>query len=83
MLEKEKEKAIQREVLAAIRRSQELQSDFIGFGDLLYRKYPDTWEKIKSDWRSAWLPGIEVDVKVTSKLERTGNTIDPVPVRMD
>lgn len=46
MLEKEKEKAIRREVEAALRRSRELQSDFLGLGDRLYREHPDVWEKV-------------------------------------
>lgn len=81
MLEKEKEKAIRREVEAALRRSRELQSDFLGLGDRLYREHPDVWEKVKDDWRDDWLPNVAVEVKITSELTQTGLVLDPLFIR--
>jgi spore germination protein KC len=81
MLEQEKEKAIKRDVEAALRRSKELKSDFLGLGDRLYREYPDVWEKVKDNWRDAWLPHVAVDVKVTSEITRTGLILDPLPIK--
>ena len=81
MLEREKEKAVKRDIEAAVRRSQELRSDFLQLGDKLYREHPEVWEKVKDDWRDTWLPRVAVDVKVTSKLERTGLIDDPLPIR--
>jgi spore germination protein KC len=81
MLEREKEKAVKRDIEAAVRRSQELHSDFLRLGDRLYREHPEVWEKVKDDWRDTWLPRVAVDVKVTSKLERTGLIDDPLPIR--
>lgn len=81
MLEKEKEKAIRRDVDAAVRMSRELQSDFLGLGDKLYREYPDVWEEVKDDWREAWLPRIAVDVKVNSNITHTGLVLDPLPIK--
>lgn len=81
MLEREKEKAVKRDVEAAVRRSRELHSDFLQLGDRLYREHPEVWEKVKDDWRDTWLPRVAVDVKVTSKLERTGLIDDPLPIR--
>lgn len=80
MLEKEKEKAIVREVKAAVNRSKELKSDFLGLGDMIYRDYPEVWEKIKGNWRDEWLPAVDVRVSVTSKIKRTGATAEPLPV---
>ncbi|CEO89453.1 MAG TPA: hypothetical protein GX520_09385 [Syntrophaceticus sp.] len=81
ILEREKEKAVKRDVEAAIRRSQELRSDFLQLGDKLYREHPEVWGKVKDDWRDTWLPQVAVDVKVTSKLKRTGLIDDPLPIR--
>lgn len=81
MLEREKEKAVKRDVEAAVRRSRELHSDFLQLGDRLYREHPEVWEKVKDDWRDTWLPRVVVDVKVTSKLERTGLIDEPLPIR--
>lgn len=81
MLEREKEKAVKREILAAVKRSRELHSDFLGLGDRLYREHPDVWERVKDDWRDVWLSRIAVDVKVTSKLRRLGTIADPIPIR--
>lgn len=81
MLEKEKEKAIRREVEAALRRSRELQSDFLGLGDRLYREHPDVWEKVKDDWRDDWLPNVAVEVKITSELTQTGLVLDPLSIK--
>ncbi len=80
MLEKEKEKAITREVMAAVRKSKELRSDFLALGDKLYREYPDVWEKVKHNWRDEWLPKVEVRVSVTSKIRRSGATSEPIDV---
>lgn len=80
MLEQEKEKAIRRDVEAALRRSRELKSDFLGLGDRLYREYPDVWEQVKDDWRDDWLPNVAVEVKITSELTRTGLLLDPLPI---
>lgn len=81
LLEQEKEKAIKRDVEAALRRSRELRSDFLGLGDKLYREYPEVWEKVKDDWRDVWLPRVAVEVKVTSEITRTGLTLDPLPIK--
>ncbi|HHW40596.1 MAG TPA: hypothetical protein GXX19_05515 [Syntrophomonadaceae bacterium] len=80
MLEKEKEKAITREVMAAVTRSKELKSDFLALGDMLYRQYPEVWEKIKHNWRDEWLPNVEVRVSVTSKMRRSGATSEPIHI---
>ncbi len=81
MLEQEKEKAIIRDIRAALKRSQELRSDFLGLGDRLYREHPDVWAQVKDDWRDVWLPRIAVDVEVTSRLRRLGTIAEPLPIR--
>jgi spore germination protein KC len=81
VLEREKEKAVKRDIEAAVRRSQELHSDFLQLGDKLYREHPEAWDKVKDDWREAWLPQVKVDINVSSKIERTGTIDNPISVR--
>ncbi len=79
MLEQENEKAIGQEVMGAVSRAQSLQSDFLGLGDRLYRKYPGVWKQVKDNWNTTWLPQVEVDVNVRCKLSHTGTIGDPLP----
>ncbi len=81
VLEREKEKAVTRDIQAAVRMSRELRSDFLGLGDRLYREHPDVWAQVKDDWRDVWLPRIAVDIEVTSKLRRLGTITDPLILR--
>ncbi len=79
MLEQENEKAIGQEVMGAVSKAQSLQSDFLGLGDRLYRKYPGVWKQVKDNWNTTWLPQVEVDVNVRCKLSHTGTIGDPLP----
>ncbi len=64
-------KTIKEEALKAIKKGQELRADVFGFGDSVYRKYPETWESIKDNWDDVFRTiTIEVNTKVT--LKRTG-----------
>lgn len=81
MLEREKEKAIAREVMTAVNRAKELKSDFLGLGEMIYREYPGVWERIKGEWREKWLPTVDVRVKVCCKIRRSGATVGPLQVR--
>jgi spore germination protein KC len=81
MLEEEKEKAIRQEALAAWEKAKEMRSDFLGFGECLYRNKPEVWRQVKDDWNDYWLNKISVEVKVNCKLRRTGAVADPVKVQ--
>ncbi|MGD0622095.1 MAG: Ger(x)C family spore germination protein [Thermacetogeniaceae bacterium] len=78
LLEQEKQTAIRQEVLGAVSKAKSLQSDFLGLGDRLYRKYPGVWKQVKDNWNTAWLPQVEVDVSVKCKLRNTSATNDPL-----
>lgn len=67
---------------AAVARSRELHSDFLGFGDILYRSRPDVWDRVKGKWREEWLPNLEVAVSVHCHLNRSGTTIDALRVKL-
>lgn len=78
MLEYEAEKAIRQDVMAAVKKSQELHSDFLGFGEKVYETDPGLWKEIDETWRDEWLPNAQVDISVSCKLKRTGLAAGPV-----
>lgn len=80
-LEQEEKKAITSEVMAAVQRSQELHSDFLGLGEKIYESNPNLWKQIEPDWRDQRLPKVQVDLGVSCKLRRTGLTAEPVKPR--
>ncbi|NLT94749.1 MAG: Ger(x)C family spore germination protein [Clostridia bacterium] len=76
-LEKKKAEAIRQEILAAVRKAQELNTDVFGFGEAFHRKYPKLWkEQLKQNW-DVFFPEIEVEILVEAKLRRTGMISKP------
>ena len=68
---------IEQEVRAAADKAQdELQSDILGFGDALGRKYPKEWKELKDKWGELF-PQVEYDVNVIVTLERPGLILKP------
>lgn len=68
---------IKKKVKLAIDRSQELNADALGFGNLIYRKRPSLWEEIGPKWDQLF-PELEVDIDVNVRIERAGQLSDPV-----
>jgi len=76
-LEKKQAEAIRQEILAAVKKAQELNTDVFGFGDSFHRKYPVLWrEQLEKNW-DEFFPELEVEVLVEAKLRRTGMTTKP------
>ncbi|MGI6226550.1 MAG: Ger(x)C family spore germination protein [Peptococcales bacterium] len=76
-LEKKKAEAIRQEVLTAIKKAQELNTDVFAFGEAFYRKYPTLWqEQIAENWDD-FFPELEVEVLVKAKLRRSGMISKP------
>lgn len=77
-LEKSQAAAIENEVKAALRIAQtELGVDIFGFGEAVHQKYPQVWKELKDRWRQVY-PLVEVEVKVTASLRRTGVSTKPI-----
>lgn len=70
-LEKEKAAAIQSEVLAALKKAQELNTDIFDFGEAIHQKYPEEWKDLESRWDEVF-PNIEVEINVEAKLRLAG-----------
>jgi spore germination protein KC len=54
---------------------KEFQSDLLGFGEKVYRKYPKFWLENRGDWNMIF-PKISVMVEVKAEMENTGQIID-------
>lgn len=77
MLEKEKSEVIQSEVMAAVKKAQDLDADVFGFGEAVHQKYPQEWKDMESNWDEIF-PDIEVEVNVDANLRLMGKTLKPV-----
>ena len=49
------------------------KTDIFGFGNLVYKNYPDTWQKIKNKWNDVYFPKIKVNVDTDIQLVSTGS----------
>ncbi|SNR87648.1 germination protein, Ger(x)C family [Anaerovirgula multivorans] len=50
---------------------REYESDFLGFGRILHREYPNVWKEIQNDWDTIF-PRVEVKYEVTVNVDRMG-----------
>lgn len=79
-LEKQTGDKVKQEILAAIVKCQQLNSDVLGFGQAVYQQYPNLWKRdLVKSWPETFKE-LEVEVNVESHLRRTGMisiTINP------
>ncbi len=71
MIEQIQIKEIKKDITAILKKSRELKSDFLGFGNYVNMRYPLFWRKMKNEWYS-YYPDIKVNINVHSKIENTG-----------
>jgi spore germination protein KC len=71
-LEESQSKEIKGLVMEAVEKSFSLNADIFGFGEVIHRKYKREWQEMKSNWDKVY-PNIEINVKVTSHLNETGD----------
>lgn len=71
-------KAIEQEVLRAVRRAQEYRSDAFGFGAAFHRRYPREWRAMRDLWAEEYFPLLEVKVVADARIRRTSLRLGPV-----
>jgi Spore germination B3/ GerAC like, C-terminal. len=64
---------IERQIKSCISRSQELDSDFLGWGRLVYGYYPSEWEALQTQWSNRF-PSIPYDLQTKTTLKRSNMT---------
>ncbi len=57
-------------VQGCIDQAQALDSDILGWGQIISRSYPQTWQNIESSWPEMFA-GIKYDIQIDYKLRRT------------
>lgn len=77
-IEKALNKELEKEISHTVKKIKKNKIDFIGFGDTIYRKYPEQWEKMKDTWDKEYLPELPIDVKAETYIRRTGLRNDPI-----
>jgi spore germination protein KC len=71
-LEKKAEESIKKEVVKAVEEAKKAKTDIFGFGDVVYRSYPQQWKMMKSNWSDRYFPQLEVNVTADAFIRRTG-----------
>ncbi len=69
-LEAEANHEIAHQIKCCIKKSQQLNSDILGWGLKLQEYEPDEWERLKSDWDDIY-PMIEADIRVKTVIKHT------------
>ncbi|MDF2988866.1 MAG: germination protein Ger(X)C family [Eubacterium sp.] len=70
---KELDRTVMEECIKTIEKCRkEYRSDIFGFGMRVFDEYPDYWEKNSKKWNDEIFPTVRINVKVKSKIMRTG-----------
>lgn len=69
-MEQSANQEISRQVSSCIRKSQNLNSDILGWGLLLLQYQPDTWKQAKGNWNDTF-PLVEYDIKTQTSIINT------------
>lgn len=80
-LERETERKVKTDIQSAIHRMQtEMNSDVLGFGQVLATSAPKDWERLKAKWSRIY-PEVEVTVKTSMHIENIGAVTKPAAVK--
>ncbi|OJU16825.1 MAG: hypothetical protein BGN88_08080, partial [Clostridiales bacterium 43-6] len=75
-IEKAVNENIKNSILESVQKTQQMHADIFGFGDLLNQKFPNVYDKLKSDWSSAYQK-ITLDISVNMKTRGSGRMMKP------
>lgn len=81
-MESRKAAVIEEEIYAAVDKAQAWGVDIFKFGEAFHQKYPEEWPELKENWQEKFSE-ITVNVKIDSKLRRSGVTSTPVLMEED
>ncbi|SDH02800.1 spore germination protein KC [Alteribacillus persepolensis] len=76
-VEKKSGEEIKKIIEQAVAKAQELQTDYLGFGELLHRKDPKLWRKLEKTWNEDHFPTVEVNVNADAYIRRSGLRNEP------
>ena len=61
---------------------KKFHSDIFGFGEKVYRKYPEYWNKNKRNWNNIF-PNVAINVEVKADLKNTGELLNSIEYSKD
>ena len=72
-LQKDINKSLKKDLTKTLEALQsKYQSDALGIGNLIYKKYPDKWKSLKKNWHNKGYKDVDFDVKVNFIIESSG-----------
>jgi len=73
-IEKKWNKQLKKDLEKIIKKLQtEYKADVLGFGNKIYKKYPNKWKKLEKDWNDKYFKDIKVNINVDLKIATTGS----------
>ena len=67
-------KSLKKDLLKVVKKVQnKYQADIFGFGNLIYKNNPKTWEKLEKEWNSKYFPNLNIKIKTNLKINATGS----------
>ena len=78
-LEKAFEELIKDQIVAAVKKTQEFESDVLGIAEIFHRSNPKEYRKIKNDWDSVFADAI---VKADVKVDITSSSLTFNPIKV-
>jgi spore germination protein KC len=72
-------KKIEQDAQRSVLKAQYLKSDIFGFGNQIYRDYPEEWGKLEKNWDQKFSQ-MEVDIHVTSLIRQLGVITGPLEI---
>ncbi len=75
-LEKAVTNTIKNEIMSAVKKAKEFDTDVFGFGNLLYEKYPEQWLHIGNDW-DVIFKNVQTEISVNTNIILEGKINKP------
>jgi spore germination protein KC len=76
LLEERQREIIRSEILSALKKARELNTDIFAFGEIVHEKYGTEWKQIEENW-DAIFPDLDVQIEIDSKIMATGLIAKP------
>lgn len=78
-IEKTWSKSLKKDLSKVVKKVQsKYKADIFGFGNLIYKNNPKTWEKLEKEWNSKYFPNLNVKIKTNLKISATGSLIKTI-----
>lgn len=78
-IEKTWSKSLKKDLSKVVKKVQsKYKADIFGFGNLIYKNNPKTWEKLEKEWNSKYFPNLNVKIKTNLKISATGSLVKTI-----